>query len=26
LPQIAGFYVLPYGSGDAGGLMLMKSW
>lgn len=26
LPQIAGFYVLPYGGSDVGGLMLLKRW
>jgi len=26
LPQVAGFYLLPYGGRDAGGLMLVKRW
>jgi len=26
LPQVGGFYLLPYGGRDGGGLMLMKSW
>jgi hypothetical protein len=26
LPQVAGFYVLPWGGGDGGGVMLVRRW